>query len=117
QGKVRYAGVCNYNVAQMQEAEKHISLASNQVAYSMVRRDIEKEMVPYVLENNKSILAYSPLERGLLTGKIKADHQFNEGDHRAKHPFYTGQNLVNINSFLEKIKPLANEKGVKLSQL
>src|SRR5690606_20361301 len=83
QGKVRYAGVCNYNVAQMQEAEKHISLASNQVAYSMIRRDIEKEMVPYVLENNKSILAYSPLERGLLTGKIKADHQFNEGDHRA----------------------------------
>lgn len=47
QGKVRYAGVCNYNAEQMREAAKYIHLTSNQVPYSMVKRDIEKETVPY----------------------------------------------------------------------
>src|SRR5690606_5924514 len=69
-GKVRYAGVCNYNLEQMQEAEKTLNIASNQVAYSMLRRAVDQTIVPYVLEKHKGILAYSPLERGLLTGKI-----------------------------------------------
>ncbi|MGZ8525262.1 MAG: aldo/keto reductase, partial [Chitinophagaceae bacterium] len=82
QGKIRAAGVCNYSVAQMTEAEKTVSLASNQVPYSMVERTIEKELVPHCIEHNKSILAYSPLQRGILTGKIKPGHQFAPGDHR-----------------------------------
>ena len=69
QGKIRAAGVCNYSVAQMREAEKTITLASNQVPYSMLLRHIEKELVPYAIEHKKSIIAYSPLQRGLLTGK------------------------------------------------
>src|ERR1700685_186089 len=82
QGKIRYAGVCNYDAAQLAEAEKYITLASDQVPYSMVNRGIEAELIPYCLENNKSILAYSPLERGLLTGKIRPSHVFAPGDHR-----------------------------------
>ncbi len=117
QGKVRYAGVCNYNAAQMEEAEKTISLASNQVPYSMVKRDIEKEVVPYCLENNKGILAYSPLERGLLTGKMKPGYQFAEGDHRAGIHFFKDENLARTNAFLEKIKPIADAKGLTVGQL
>ena len=117
QGKVRYAGVCNYNAAQMKEAELHLSLASNQVPYSMVKRDIEKEVVPHCLANNKSILAYSPLERGLLTGKMKPGYAFQEGDHRAKLYFFTEENIRRTNDFLKKIKPLADEKNITLAQL
>ena len=51
QGKVRHAGVCNYNVTQMKEAEKHLALVSNQVPYNMVDRRIEEELIPYVLRN------------------------------------------------------------------
>jgi aryl-alcohol dehydrogenase-like predicted oxidoreductase len=58
-------------------------LISNQVPYRMVKRGIEKDVVPYCLEHHKSILAYSPLERGLLTGKMQPGHQFGVGDHRA----------------------------------
>ncbi|MEJ2615210.1 MAG: aldo/keto reductase [Ignavibacteriaceae bacterium] len=79
-GKVRYAGVCNYDVSQMKEAAEYINLVSDQVPYSMLRRSIEKELVPYLLENKKSILAYSPLQLGLLTGKMKPDQKFPEGD-------------------------------------
>src|SRR5258705_7788871 len=117
QGKVRYAGVCNYNVAQLKEAQKYVNILSNQVPYSMVLRDIEKELVPYCLEENTSILAYSPLERGLLTGKIKPGHIFKEGDHRASLYFYSDENIKRTNAFLDKIKPLAAEKNATLAQL
>ena len=117
QGKVRHAGVCNYNVAQMEEAEKHIGLVSNQVPYSMVKPDIEKEVVPHCIANKISILAYSPLERGLLTGKMDAGYKFQEGDHRAKLYFFTDENIHRTNAFLQKIKPMADEKGITLAQL
>ena len=117
QGKVRYAGVCNYNVEQMQEAENYIDLASNQVPYSMVKRGIEEAVVPHCIEEGISILAYSPLERGLLTGKMKPGYAFNEGDHRAGVYFFTDENISRTNEFLGKIKSMADEKGATLAQL
>jgi aryl-alcohol dehydrogenase-like predicted oxidoreductase len=106
-----------YSVAQMQEAEKTIKLASNQVPYSMVNRAIEDELVPYCIQNSKSILAYSPMERGLLTGKMKPGQQFGEGDHRAGLKFFKDENIKRTNDFLNKIKPLADEKNATLGQL
>src|SRR5258705_5851225 len=117
QGKVRYAGVCNYNVAQLEEAQKYVNIVSNQVPYSMVMRDIEEDVVPYCLENNTSILAYSPLERGLLTGKMRPGHVFAEGDHRADLYFFNDENIKRTNIFLKKIQPWAAEKGVTFAQL
>jgi len=117
QGKVRYAGVCNYNVAQMIEAEKSVNVISNQVPFSMVKREIEKEVVPHCIKNIKAILAYSPLERGLLTGKMKPGYHFEEGDHRANLFYFNDENIKRTNEFLDKIKPLADGKGITLSQL
>ena len=117
EGKVRQAGVCNYNVEQMKEADKYVNLVSNQVPYSMVKREIESNVVPFSLENNKSIIAYSPLERGLLTGKMKPGYSFAEGDHRANLYFYKDENLKRTSEFLNKIKPLAEDKNASLSQL
>src|SRR5699024_6618009 len=88
QGKIREAAVCNYSVEQMQEAEQSVSLASNQVPYSMLLRDIEEEVVPYCKEQNKGILAYSPLQRGILTGKMKVGQEFSDGDGRTDSPYY-----------------------------
>ena len=117
EGKVRYAGVCNYDVDQMKEAAKYIDLVSDQVPYSMIKRDIEQDLVPYLMENKQSVLAYSPLQRGLLSGKIGPDHQFSEGDTRAGLSYYSQKNIRLINAFLGKIKPLADEKNATLIQL
>lgn len=117
QGKVRYAGVCNYNSDQMAEAEKTISLVSNQIPFSMVNRAMEEKTVPYCIAHNKSVLAYSPLERGLLTGKITAGYKFREGDHRATNKYFSEESIAKTNAFLEKLKPLAAEKKATLSQL
>jgi aryl-alcohol dehydrogenase-like predicted oxidoreductase len=117
QGKVRYAGVCNYDAAQMAEAEKYVTLVSNQVPYSMVKRNIEAELVPYCLEHGKSILAYSPMERGLLTGKMKPGYQFATGDHRQSLPYFKEENLKRTNNFLDQVKYIADEKQLTLGQL
>lgn len=116
-GKVRAAGVCNYSVENLKVAGSVINIVSDQVPYSMVKRDIEKDVIPYCMENNISILAYSPLERGLLTGKITPDYKFKPGDNRYKSPYFKGKNLVRINKFLDTIKPLARERNISLAQL
>ncbi|MDB5278474.1 MAG: aldo/keto reductase [Ferruginibacter sp.] len=117
QGKVRYAGVCNYNAVQMAEAEQTIQLVSNQVPFSMVNRGIEVETVPYCIANHKSILAYSPIERGLLSGKITPGYKFAKGDHRAANKYFTEESIIKTNAFLAKIKPIADSKDATLAQL
>jgi aryl-alcohol dehydrogenase-like predicted oxidoreductase len=117
QGKIRAAGVSNYSVEQMERAKSVVDLSSNQVPYSMVRRDIEEYVVPWCVDNNCGILAYSPLQRGLLTGKITPDYPFAPGDNRPETAHFKVNNLIKTNQFLEKIEPLAREKGCTLSQL
>ena len=117
QGKVRQAGVSNYTVGQMQRAETVLKLAANQVPFSMLNQGITETLVPYCMENKKAILAYSPLERGLLTGKIKPNHQFVEGDHRESYRFFKPENIAHTDDFLQRIKPLADAKNASLSQL
>ena len=116
-GKILAAGVCNYTAEWVSEADETIEIVSNQVPYSMVKRDIEADVVPQSLEKNKAILAYSPLQRGLLTGKITTDYHFEEGDHRPSTPYFKKDNLLKTNKFLDEIKSIADDKGITLAQL
>jgi len=117
QGKVRAAGVCNYNAEQVAEATHTVNIVSNQVPYSMVNRAIEAEIVPQALAKGMSIIPYSPLQRGLLTGKIKRDHKFNEGDTREGNRFYTPENIDRTNELLQRMNPIADDHGATLAQL
>lgn len=117
QGKVRAAGVCNYNVQQADEALNTIQIASNQIPYSMVNRKIEMDIVEQAIEKDLGIIAYNPLQRGLLTGKIKPGHKFNEGDTREGNRFYTDENITRTNNLLKKILPIAEEHDATLAQL
>jgi aryl-alcohol dehydrogenase-like predicted oxidoreductase len=117
QGKIRAAGVCNYSVAQVDEALKTLKIVSNQVPYSMINRGIEKDIVPQALKHGMSIIPYSPLQRGLLTGKIKPGYKFGEGDTREGNQFYTSENIERTNKLLQEIQPIADKHGATLSQL
>ena len=117
QGKIRAAGVCNYSVEEMDQASKVIPLASSQVPYSMVRREIEQDVIPWCMEHGVSVLPYSPMQRGLLTGKIKPDYTFNDGDSRPSTFYFRIGNLIKINKFLERIRPIAEARNVTLAQL
>ncbi len=117
QGKIRAAGVCNFSAEQLREAEKTVRIEADQVSYSMVRRDIEQDVTPYVVENSKGIIAYSPMQRGLLTGKFSPDTKLNEGDNRKDSRFFQPENIRRVNEFLSKIKPIADEHNATLAQL
>jgi len=117
QGKILSAGVCNYSAEQMAKANKTVDIVTNQVPYSMVKRDIEEDVIPYCTNNGKGVLPYSPLQRGILTGKITSGYKFNEGDHRPSTPYYKEPNLTRINSFLNEIKPIAEGYSLTLGQL
>jgi aryl-alcohol dehydrogenase-like predicted oxidoreductase len=117
QGKVRAAGVCNYTTALVDESLKTIRLASNQVPYSLINRGVEKEIIPQAKDNHLSIIPYSPLQRGLLTGKIKPGHKFNEGDTREGNRFYLDENIRRTNQLLDQMKPIAAKYNATLAQL
>ncbi|SEJ24296.1 Predicted oxidoreductase [Dyadobacter sp. SG02] len=115
QGKIRAAGVSNHGLPLLQEASKTFVPASNQVAYSMLNRAIEAELVPYSVENNIGIIAYSPMERGLLSGKYFQNDTLKSDDHRNG---YFGQfDLEKVKALLEKLSPIAAEKNATLAQL
>jgi aryl-alcohol dehydrogenase-like predicted oxidoreductase len=116
-GKIRAGAVCNYSLELMSEAEKTFTIVSNQVPYSMVNRGIEKEIVPHCIDKNIGILAYSPLQRGLLTGKIKPGHKFNDGDTRPASIYYKEPNLTRILQLTNNLKELAKELNITMSQL
>ncbi|MEQ9468738.1 MAG: aldo/keto reductase [Ekhidna sp.] len=117
QGKIRAIGMSNHKVEMMKRAGKVIELASTQSPYSMVYRKIEKDIIPFCLEQNVGILGYSPLQRGLLTGKITSDYEFSGDDHRADNKFFKEPNRSRTNDFLQKIQPIADGHGVTLAQL
>lgn len=117
EGKIRAAGVCNYSVDLVEEAWQTIELASNQVPYSMIHRAIEADVVPQAIEKGMGIIAYSPLQRGLLTGKIKPGHKFGEGDTREGNRFYTDENIKRANDLLDKIRPIAEAHNASLAQV
>ncbi|TCN58853.1 aryl-alcohol dehydrogenase-like predicted oxidoreductase [Flavobacterium circumlabens] len=115
QGKIRAAGVCNYSVSQLEEAQKTIQLASNQVPYSMLNRSIEADLIPLTVAQNIRIIAYSPMERGLLTGKYFTDSKLKDNDHRNG---YFGQfDLQKVKTLVEELSALAHAKEASLAQL
>lgn len=115
QGKILTAGVCNYNLAQMETAEECIMLASSQLPYSMLTREIETEIIPHAIQENIGIIAYTPLERGLLTGKYFAGARLKADDHR--NDYFNHFHLEKIKIFLDRIEPMAKDKNATVAQL
>jgi aryl-alcohol dehydrogenase-like predicted oxidoreductase len=73
EGKVRWIGVSNYSVAQMRQAEAIAPISSLQPPYSLIRPEVEKEILPYCQEHNIGVIVYSPMYSGLLSGKMDAE--------------------------------------------
>lgn len=117
QGKILAAGVSNFSRDEIEVSSKLCPIASDQPPYSMVLREIENDILPYCRYQNIGIIVYSPLQRGLLTGKFKPDVQFKTGDHRANQSFFKPENIKRTNEFLNKIRPIADDYKVSLAQL
>ena len=117
EGKIRAIGVSNFACRQLEEASQYGRIDSLQPPYSLFWRHVESDAMPYCVENDITILAYSPLAQGLLTGKFAKDHQFQQGDHRARNRLFTPDNFQRALQALDRLRTLAEEKKVSLGQL
>ncbi|MEM7761707.1 MAG: aldo/keto reductase, partial [Cyanobacteria bacterium P01_A01_bin.40] len=117
QGKIRAIGVSNFDRTQLEEASKYGRIDSLQPPYSLFWRGVESDTMPYCIEHNISILAYSSLAQGLLTGKFSLDHQFAPGDIRLKNKLFQGENYQHAQQAIAQLRPLAEKHNCSLAQL
>jgi aryl-alcohol dehydrogenase-like predicted oxidoreductase len=117
QGKIRAIGVSNFSQAQLEEAAQYGRIDSLQPPYSLFWRYVEKDAVPYCVEHKISIIAYSSLAQGLLTGKFGADHTFPPEDNRAKNKLFQGEIYNRAQTALEKLRPIADRYQTSLGNL
>lgn len=117
EGKIRAIGVSNFSRSQLEEASQYGRIESIQPPYSLFWRSVEKEIMPYCIDNNISILAYSPLAQGLLTGKFRNGYQLASEDHRIKNKLFHGENFQRVQAALTQLEPIANRYSCSLAQL
>ncbi len=113
EGKVRHIGVSNFNVEQMKRAQAIAPITSLQPPYSLIRRDIEAEILPFVGANNIGILAYSPMASGLLSGRMTRERveNFPDNDWRKRRDFFQEPMLTKNLALAEKLKAIGERHG------
>jgi methylglyoxal reductase len=101
-GKIRAIGVSNATLDELKEYSEHGIIDSDQEKYSVIDRGVESDILPWCEKNGVSMLAYSSMSKGLLTGKIPPDRKFKSGDSRLDDPRYSAENIEKTNKLLEK---------------
>lgn len=121
QGKVRAIGVSNYTPAMMDEARAalgDVPLASDQPKYSLVARDVEREILPYCASHRIGTVVYSPLDQGLLTGRVSPERKFAADDGRSKRPTFAPVNRARVNAVLDRVvRPIAERHHATIGQV
>jgi len=119
EGKIRYAGVSNFNVEQLERIQDIHPIASLQPPYSMLRREVEDELLGFCAENDIGIIAYSPMERGLLTGKFSRERVQNlsEDDQRREETRFQEPELSATLELVEGLRRTAEKRGKTVAQL
>jgi aryl-alcohol dehydrogenase-like predicted oxidoreductase/uncharacterized protein with HEPN domain len=119
QGKVRYLGASNFTTAQLDRVAKIHPPVSMQPPYSMLQRGAEEEMFGYCTRHKMGIVAYSPMQKGLLTGKYNPQTvaQMAPDDHRHRDPNFHGARLAANMRLIEQLRPIAERNGRTLSHL
>ncbi|HAF62010.1 MAG TPA: aldo/keto reductase [Anaerolineaceae bacterium] len=119
EGKVRYGGVSNFNVEQMKRIAPIRSITSLQPPYSMIKPEIESEILPYCAQQNIGVIVYSPMQAGLLSGKFTAeraaalpDDDWRKGDPNFQEPILS----INLKT-VERLKDIAARNGISMSVL
>jgi len=119
QGKVRYLGVSNYTVEQIKRVQKIHPVASLQPPYSMLHREVEDELLDYCAQDNIGVIAYSPMQRGLLTGKFSQARLAGLplDDHRRRNPDFQEPQFTATLELVEHLKEIAERNGRTCAQL
>jgi len=116
-GKVRYLGLSEASPATIRRAHAVHPISALQTEYSLWTRDPEDDVLPTVRELGIGFVAYSPLGRGFLSGQIHSPEDLAEDDFRRENPRFQGENFARNLELVERVRAMADEKGVTASQL
>lgn len=119
EGKVRYLGVSNFNVQQMERVARIHPISSLQPPYSMLRREPERELLGYCTQHGLGMIVYSPMQRGLLTGKFSHERlaALAPDDHRRRAPDFQEPQFTATLELVERLKEIAARNGRTVAQL
>ena len=117
--KVRYIGVSNFSVSQMQRAEAISPITSNQPPYSLLARDVEKEVLPHCRERQIGIINYSPMASGLLSGKMTRERLDNmaEDDWRRKSKMFKEPELTKNLKLAKLLGQIADRHACSVAEV
>jgi aryl-alcohol dehydrogenase-like predicted oxidoreductase len=117
EGKVRHLGLSEASAATIRRAHAVHPIAALQSEYSLWSRDPEGEVLDTLRELGIGLVAYSPLGRGFLAGRFDSPDDLSDNDFRKRHPRFSGDNLEQNQRLAERVKELAEQKGVTPAQL
>jgi aryl-alcohol dehydrogenase-like predicted oxidoreductase len=119
EGKVRYLGVSNFSIPQMERVRKINPIASLQPPYSMLHREVEKELLDYCARHTIGVIAYSPMQRGLLTGRFSRERlaALAPDDHRRRMPEFQEPQFSMTLALVEQLKKIAQRHDRTAAQL
>jgi aryl-alcohol dehydrogenase-like predicted oxidoreductase len=117
EGKIRHAGVSNYDVGEMQALDRTGRVETLQPAYHLFRRDIEETILPYTAEHDIGVLAYGPMAHGLLSGRMTEATTFAADDWRSKSPDFTGESFRRNLAVVKRLAQFARQLDITLPQL
>lgn len=119
EGKVRFGGVSNFNLSQMQRAQAIHPITSLQPPYSLIQREFENGLLDYCAEHEIGVIVYSPMESGLLTGKLTRERLDNLPDNdwrKTADPFVEPAVTANLD-LVESLQPIAERNGKSVAEL
>ena len=115
QGKIRAYGVSNHTVGQLRAQRRFGAYDAVQPLYSLIATEIERDLLPYCEAEDLGVMAYSPLHKGLLTGKYDGTETFS--DFRKNHPDFQGERFARIAAAVRSLEPLATKYEMSIYQL
>ncbi len=118
-GKIRYAGVSNFSVSQLERVRKIHPVSSLQPPYSMLKRGVEDEILPYCAKNGIGVVVYSPMQAGILSGGFTRERAENlpDDDWRKKAPAYMEPELSRNLRLVERLAGFAGPRGRSVGEL
>jgi aryl-alcohol dehydrogenase-like predicted oxidoreductase len=117
QGKIRHFGVSNFSATELAAALKHGPVVANQLSYNLIERGIDAEVRPFCAKENVGIMAYSPLGKGILSGKYDENHLPPDEDYRHTKSYFAKENLPKYFALGRRCRELAAELNITFSQL
>jgi aryl-alcohol dehydrogenase-like predicted oxidoreductase len=117
QGKIRYLGLSEVSAATLKKAYSIHPITALQSEYSLWHRDVEKAILPACRDLNISLIPFSPLGRGFLTGSIKGPMDLKENDYRTMIPRFDSEAIKKNMALLTTLQPLAGKIDASLAQL